>query len=542
MSNQQLNQHAGFCEHSGVQDPVKIDIRKLLCGMPPVTLERSIFKVCRPLREVNEKAYDPEILAIGPYHHGNDKYKFLEEQKLRYLQRLLERRNEGSIDSCISELRKLEQGARNCYAETIDASQENFFVMMLIDGCFIIELFRKYMNGLRDKNDPIMHESGIRTSISKLYDLTKGPDEHHEFSYVAIEYFDIELGGPIRKRTIDKSQGEHLLHLYHMWCTFVLPKTPHQYYITVLPSATELRESGVRFRALQGGELSDIKFENGTLEIPVLLVEDNTESQFRNLIAYEQYRLSRGINYFTDYVKFLDCLINSSKDVKVLRRAGIIKNYLGDDEVVAQMFNKIGDYIIVSSSFYSKIFKNVDAYCKKLWNNQMATLRREYYHSPWAFLSVLVAIVLLLLTAVQTKTKTVQMASAVRRTESPAVLYGRRKSLLAGPSLFRLQQLCSAFSSVSLHFRPNHHPSQPQVVPPRPPGAVGRWPATRRSSGQPVFLRSATFLLCSAVSRVAEGFRGCCCCVEPGITLDRRGRGPRVWGSSPPPRPCRRPA
>ncbi|KAF8037698.1 hypothetical protein BT93_B0525 [Corymbia citriodora subsp. variegata] len=187
-----------------------------------------------------------------------------------------------------------------------------------------------------------------------------------------------------------------------MWRTSVFPKTPQQYCITVMPSATELRESGVRFRALQGGELSDIKFENGTLEIPVLYVGDSTESQFRNLIAYEQYRQSRGVNYFTDYVTLLDCLINSSKDVKVLRRARIIKNYLGDDEAVAQMFNKIGDYITAYGSYYSEIFKNVNEYCDKPWNIRMAKLRREYFHSPWAFLSVLAAIVLLLLTIAQT--------------------------------------------------------------------------------------------------------------------------------------------
>ncbi|KAF8015747.1 hypothetical protein BT93_H1317 [Corymbia citriodora subsp. variegata] len=401
--------HAGTYERSGVQDPISIDIRKLLCGMSPISLEHSIFKVRRQLREVNEKAYDPEILAIGPYHHGNDNYKFMEEQKLRYLQRLLERRNEGSIDKCMSKLRELEQQARNCYAETIDASQEKFLAMMLIDGCFIIELFRKYdIKELRDEDDPVMHESGIRISIghdllrlenqvplfilSTLYDLTKGPGEHHEFSYVATKYFNIELGGPSRNRTIDKIQGEHLLHLYHMWRTSVLPKKPEEFCITVMPSATELRESGVRFRALQEGELSDIKFENGTLKMPVLYVEDSTESKFRNLIAYEQYRQSRGINYFTDYVVLLDCLINSSKNVEVLRRTGIIKNYFGDDEVVVQMFNKIGDYITVSGSYYSEIFKNVNAYCD-FWT---VKLRRAYFHSPWAFLPVPVAFSLLL--------------------------------------------------------------------------------------------------------------------------------------------------
>ncbi|XP_039155863.1 uncharacterized protein LOC120287209 [Eucalyptus grandis] len=171
---------------------------------------------------------------------------------------------------------------------------------------------------------------------------------------------------------------------------------------SVMPSAIELRESGVRFRAAQGRELSDIKFKNGTLELLVLYVEDDTESNFRNLIAYEQHRQSRDINYFTDYVTFMDCRISSSKDVEVLRHAGIVKNYLGDDKVIAQMFNKIGDHVAVSDSYYSEIFPNVNAHYKNKWNVWIAKLKREYFHSPWAFLSVPAAIVLLFLTVAQT--------------------------------------------------------------------------------------------------------------------------------------------
>ncbi|KAK3417042.1 hypothetical protein EUGRSUZ_H02793 [Eucalyptus grandis] len=336
-----------------VQDHVSIHIESMLCSMPPTSPDHSIFRVRHQLREVNEKAYDPEILAIGPYHYGNDKFKFME------------RRKEESVDGYMPTLRELERQARNCYAETIDLSQEKFLAMMLIDGCFIVELFRKYnMKIPTDKDDPVLHICGIPNSIR-------------------------------RKR-------EHLLHLYHEWCTSGLPETPELNCIPVMPSAIELRESGVRFKAVQGGQLSDIKFKNGTLELPVLYVEDNTESKFRNLIAYEQHRQSSDINCFTDYATFMDCLINSSKDVEVLRRAGIFKNYLGNDEVVAQMFNKIGDHVAISDSYYSEIFQNVNAHCNKRMNVWMAKLRRKYFHSPWASLSVLAAIVLLLLTAAQT--------------------------------------------------------------------------------------------------------------------------------------------
>ncbi|KAL3726731.1 hypothetical protein ACJRO7_031601 [Eucalyptus globulus] len=389
-----------------VQDHVSIHIENMLHGMPDTSPKHSIFRVHHQLRQVNEKAYEPVILAIGPYHYGNGKFKFMEEQKLRYLQQLLNRRQEGSVDRYVLILRELEQQARNCYAETIDLSQEKFLAMMLIDGCFIVELFRKYNLMIPTKEDDLLMKSDrlryyLRRDLlllenqlpffvlSKLYDLTIGQGEPHEFSGIAIKHFKFGRKGPDRNLTM--GNWEHLLHLYHAWRTYGLPQKSPPPYMPVMPSAIELKR-----------RLVDIKFENGTLEIPVLRVHDDTESKYRNLIAYEQHFQSRVINYFTDYVTFMDCLINSSNDVKVLRDAGIIENYLGDDEVVAQMFNKMCDNIISSGSYYSDIFQNLNVHCKKKRNVWMAKLRREYFHSPWAFLSVVAAIVLLLLTATQT--------------------------------------------------------------------------------------------------------------------------------------------
>ncbi|KAF8015763.1 hypothetical protein BT93_H1332 [Corymbia citriodora subsp. variegata] len=392
---------------------------------PPTSPKHSIFRVRHQLRKVNEKAYDPEVLAIGPYHHGNDNFKITEEQKQRYLQQLLERRNEGSIDRYMSALRELEPPPRNCYAGTINSSLEgdNFLMMMVTDGCFIVELFRKVIRRVPiDQDDPVMHVRWIGTNItrdllllenqiplvvlSKLYDLTKGPEEDDNFSNVADKFFNSVLG---ESKGEGESQGEHLLHLYHMRRTSGLPKTPSktQQDCTLamssatekdwIPSATELRESGVSFKAAQGSGLSGFKFGNGTLEIPFLRVDDETESRLRNLVAYEQHRQSKGINYFTDYVVFMDCLINTSNDVKVLCRKGIIKNYLDDDEAVVQMFNKICDHVAIYNFYYSEIFLKVNAYCD-VWT---VRLRRAYIHSPWALLPVPVAFSLLL-TAVQT--------------------------------------------------------------------------------------------------------------------------------------------
>ncbi|XP_030540072.1 UPF0481 protein At3g47200-like [Rhodamnia argentea] len=427
MSNHQSNQDARNDDQSGTQDHAAIYIEDLLREMPPTSPEHSIFRVSHVLREANEKAYEPEILAVGPYHHGSDRCKFMEEQKRPCLQRLLKRRDEESVHRYMPILREMEQRARDCYAETIHLSQNEFLAMMLIDGCFVVELLRECsMNGPHMEADWIRILSSLLRDLmllenqlplfvlNKLYDMTKCPNEHRKLIDIAIRCFcdrpvDLDRNATLHNMLPD---SKHLLHLMHTYWTFGLPparqpegstaRTEAQKEVRSMLPATELREAGVRLRAAHGRHLMDIKFKNGILEIPVFTVEDSTESLFRNLIAYEQHRQCRDISYMTDYMSFMDCLINSSKDVKLLRRRGIIVNYLGDDEGVAQMFNEIGHGVTLTNFYYVEISRNVNEYCNKKRNLWMAKLRREYLHSPWAFLSVLAAIVLLLLTATQT--------------------------------------------------------------------------------------------------------------------------------------------
>ncbi|KAF8015758.1 hypothetical protein BT93_H1327 [Corymbia citriodora subsp. variegata] len=320
MRNHQGNQFVRHNEQPEMQDHVLIYIKDMLSGVPPTLPEHSIFRVHHQLRKVNPKVYKPEILVIGPYHYGNDKFKFMEDQK------------------------------KCCSADWIRYCLQH---------------------------DLLLFENQLPLFIlNKLYDLTKGDSSQYP--------------------TLRESK--HLLHLMHTCWTYGLPNMPQLHgrappmkeKFMFMSIATELRESRVKLKA----HMKDIRFKNGKLEIPALSIQDHTESQFRNLIAYEQHCQGGDINYFTDYVTFMDCLINTSKDVKVLCHAGIIRDYLGNDEM--------GDYITLSNFYYSEIFKSVIAYCNRRWNVWMAKLRREYFHSPWAFLSIYAAIVLLLPAAAQT--------------------------------------------------------------------------------------------------------------------------------------------
>ncbi|XP_026428267.1 UPF0481 protein At3g47200-like [Papaver somniferum] len=169
-----------------------------------------------------------------------------------------------------------------------------------------------------------------------------------------------------------------------------------------LPSATELRLAGVRFKkgSAQGSFL-DIKFSRtGILEIPPLRIFDETDPLLRNLIASEQS--CGGDYYITSYVCMMDFLINSADDVKLLRKRGIISNYLGCDEDVSDMFNKLCIGIIHGGNYYQNYISDINNFYKKRRNIWKATLKREYFKSPWTIISFLAAFLLIALTIIST--------------------------------------------------------------------------------------------------------------------------------------------
>ncbi|KAL7177200.1 hypothetical protein ACSBR2_030520 [Camellia fascicularis] len=89
-----------------------------------VKVEMDINRLDLNPAEVNEKAYNPDIVAIGPYHRGEDCLQMMEEHKLRYLQLLLERKNEADPERYVFAIRSLEQEARRCYAEPISLNPD----------------------------------------------------------------------------------------------------------------------------------------------------------------------------------------------------------------------------------------------------------------------------------------------------------------------------------------------------------------------------------------------------------------------------------
>ncbi|XP_026429619.1 UPF0481 protein At3g47200-like [Papaver somniferum] len=170
----------------------------------------------------------------------------------------------------------------------------------------------------------------------------------------------------------------------------------------IIRSAMNLHDSGIKFEK-STDNLTDISFKGNILKLPVMVIDDITESTLLNLMAFERFHVGVG-NDITSYVCFMDNIIDSSDDVKILRSAGVLHNAIGSDKAVAKLFNEMTkDVTPDPESRLEKIVqKQLDEYCKSKWHEWRANLSHTYFKSPWALISLLAAVFLLALTICQT--------------------------------------------------------------------------------------------------------------------------------------------
>lgn len=184
------------------------------------------------------------------------------------------------------------------------------------------------------------------------------------------------------------------------------------------PSAMELDRAGVKFESKEEAHsFLDITFKwnktkivpwlkSGRMEIPPLQIYDYTSPLFRNLIAFEQCYPDTEM-YVTIYALFMDCIIDQAEDVRLLRLEGILEHKLSNNQAVAELFNQLGSQIhffwftnYLTDQIIDVVL-NVNNFYELKWHKWLAGLRRDYLGSPWAIISVLAALILLLLTIEQ---------------------------------------------------------------------------------------------------------------------------------------------
>jgi hypothetical protein len=397
-------------------------IQEKLCKKPPMSSKCSIFRVPHRLRKEIESV-EPLLVSIGPFHHGKKNLQEMEKIKLWYLHCLLNRAptRETTLECFIEAIKSIEQECRACYAGEIDHHVEKKFVeMMVVDGCFIVEFFRKYSEEVRqDKEDPVFNTSWMVWEIRNdlfllenqlpwrvidcLFNLTQSNAEPR--SLLNLLNFFLQ---PIICIHADRQiQYKHLLDCFRnsMAETYQVTKADHlsmlpSFKVVPIPSVTELRQAGVKFEAGGMEDSLNVTFKDGVMTIPEMQVSEITKTILLNLVVFEHCDRS-GDHKITSYVKLLKDLVNTSEEVDFLKKKKISKMYMSSEKV-ASGFNKVyndayNDYVFL----YSHLYDDVNAYCSRPWNKWWTILKRNYFDNPWTSFSVVAATVIVVFTLIQ---------------------------------------------------------------------------------------------------------------------------------------------
>uniref|UniRef100_A0A804MV24 Uncharacterized protein n=1 Tax=Zea mays TaxID=4577 RepID=A0A804MV24_MAIZE len=132
----------------------------------------SIYRVPACIKDLNRKAYKPQVVSLGPFHHRRDGELLpMEEHKKRALRHLL-RRSKRPLEEFAAAVAdvagQLESAYLDLGAEWRGADgRERFLEMMIVDGCFLLEVIKATemdgRNVVSDyaPNDPIFSHHGV---------------------------------------------------------------------------------------------------------------------------------------------------------------------------------------------------------------------------------------------------------------------------------------------------------------------------------------------------------------------------------------------
>ncbi|KAL2459709.1 Plant protein of unknown function [Forsythia ovata] len=386
--------------------------------METISLLHSVCRVPEEFVEENQENYFPNLLSIGPLHHGKDDFKVMEDQKWQYFNTLLNRNPnaETILDTCVKTLRHSEQKARKFYGKTVDMGSDNFVEIMLVDGCFIIELFLEFsIKNLRRRDDPIFFSTSNKMFrlrcdmillenqipfwvLQQLFHIVVIPKQCNNMSLIQLALCFFRKLIPGDEQVPQDKLGPEIHHLLDLIRQNYLPTLPQprsdggQKH---LRCATHLQEAGITLRSTAKEGPLNIKFIKGELQIPSLKIHGYTEILFRNLIALElcHRECSKTI---TSYFIFMARLIRSKKDAQILYRKRILidSGYEREGEFL-NLMKKLQVEINVQDFYYGEICRRVNEHQNSRRQTWWQKAKHIYYKSELGVVGFVLAIILL---------------------------------------------------------------------------------------------------------------------------------------------------
>ncbi|TVT99852.1 hypothetical protein EJB05_54752, partial [Eragrostis curvula] len=181
-----------------------------------------------------------------------------------------------------------------------------------------------------------------------------------------------------------------------------LAKSPLAQEIKV-PSVTQLAGCGVRFAPAPEG-IAGISFDRrtATMSLPVITLDGNTEAILRNLVAYEAVAV-RGPLVLARYTELMNGIIDTAKDVKILKQSGVVVNQMKSNKEAAEMWNGMSRATRLSKvPRLDAVIRAVNEHRGRTAAVRARKLIKKYVFRSWKMLTLLASVVMLLMTALQT--------------------------------------------------------------------------------------------------------------------------------------------
>ncbi|KAG2263676.1 hypothetical protein Bca52824_070755 [Brassica carinata] len=316
-----------------------------------------IYRVPQYLQENDNKSYFPQTVSLGPYHHGKDHLLPMDRHKWRAVNMIMARTKQG-IEMYLDAMKELEERARACYEGPIGLSSNKFTEMLVLDGCFVLELFRGADKLGYDRNDPVFAMRGSMHSIqrdmvmlenqlplfvlNRLLELQLSPQNQTGLvAQLAIRFFDplMPTNEPLTKTNQSNIGKDKFFNP-------IADKDKEE-----LHCLDVFRRSLLRPSTKPEPRLSRRRWSWKTR------VADKRQQQLIHCVT--ELREA-----------------DSPQDVSYLHYCGIIEHWLGSD-------------------------LEVDRNYSRKWNVMKAVLKHKYFNNPWAYFSFFAALVLLVLTLFQ---------------------------------------------------------------------------------------------------------------------------------------------
>ncbi|XP_066378272.1 uncharacterized protein [Miscanthus floridulus] len=114
-----------------------------------------------------------------------------------------------------------------------------------------------------------------------------------------------------------------------------------------MPTARDLRRSGVRLQASENGR-AEIEFAQPTVLLPALVYDFKLATVARNLLAREYEEQSKPI---TRYFQMVNEIVEDAADVRILRRAGVVRGGSGGGQEVHELIKNIDGHATYPSVY-----------------------------------------------------------------------------------------------------------------------------------------------------------------------------------------------